>query len=154
MKSTKGKESKYAPFHIIPHSKNALKKSKISSWNSCNYCLNKVQTLGLACINKKLLFVCGNTHNRYFKKVGLDRRHPKHDSKNRLKQGDNMTEVVLQQSTSNKRKITNIKRCKTLDNIYMYKENTIHLWTGEEVNGNIIFEKEGLPSDYLYKKMN
>ena len=62
-----------------------------------------------------------------------------------------MTEVVLQQSTSNKRKITSIKRCKTLDNIYMYKENTIHLWTGEEVNGNI-FEKEGLPPDYLYKK--
>jgi hypothetical protein len=153
MKSTKGKESKHAPFHIMPHFKNSLKKSKISSWNSCNYCLSKVQTLGLACINKNLLFVCGNTRNRYFKKVGLDRRHPKHDSKNRLRQGDNMTEVLLQQSTNNKRKITNIKRCKTPDNIYMYKDNTIHLWTGEEVNGNI-FEKEGLPSDYLYKKMN
>jgi hypothetical protein len=42
-----------------------------------------------------------------------------------------MTEVLLQQSTNNKRKITNIKRCKTPDNIYMYKDNTIHLWTGE-----------------------
>ena len=47
-----------------------------------------------------------------------------------------MTEVFLPQSTSNKRKITNTNRCKTLDIIYMYKDNTIHLWTGEEVNGH------------------
>jgi hypothetical protein len=32
--------------HLIPLFKNSLKKSKISSGNSCNYCLNNVQTLG------------------------------------------------------------------------------------------------------------
>ena len=63
-----------------------------------------------------------------------------------------MTEMVLQQSTSNKRKITNFKRCKTLDNIYMYKENTIHLWTGEEVNGNIFFFKRRITLGLFVQK--
>jgi len=38
--------------HLIPLFKNSLKKSKISSGNSCNYCTNKVQTLGLRVYNR------------------------------------------------------------------------------------------------------
>ena len=33
--------------HLIPLFKNSIKKSIISSGNSCNYCINNVQTLGL-----------------------------------------------------------------------------------------------------------
>ena len=40
--------------HLIPLSKNSLKKSKISSGNSCNYCLNNVQTLRLSVYKQKL----------------------------------------------------------------------------------------------------
>ena len=38
--------------HLIPLFKNSLKKSKISSGNSCNYCINNVQTLGLGVYNR------------------------------------------------------------------------------------------------------
>jgi hypothetical protein len=38
--------------HLIPLFKNSLKKSKISSGNSCNYCINNVQTLGLRVYNR------------------------------------------------------------------------------------------------------
>jgi len=40
--------------HLIPLLKNSLKKSKISSRNSCNYCINNVQTLGLRVYKQKL----------------------------------------------------------------------------------------------------
>ena len=41
--------------HLIPLFKNSLKKSKISSGNSCNYCINNVQTLGLRVYKQKLV---------------------------------------------------------------------------------------------------
>jgi len=43
--------------HLIPLFKNSLKKSKISSGNSCNYCLNNVQTIhwDLGYVNKNSL---------------------------------------------------------------------------------------------------
>jgi hypothetical protein len=41
--------------HLIPLFKNSLKKSKISSRNSCNYCVNNVQTLGLRVYKQKLI---------------------------------------------------------------------------------------------------
>jgi hypothetical protein len=41
--------------HLIPLSKNSIKKSKISSGNSCNYCRNNVQTLGLRVYKQKLI---------------------------------------------------------------------------------------------------
>ena len=39
--------------HLIPLFKNSLKKSKISSGNGCNYCINNVQTLGLRVYKQK-----------------------------------------------------------------------------------------------------
>ena len=41
--------------HLIPFFKYSLKKSKISSGNSCNYCINRVQTLGLRVYEQKLI---------------------------------------------------------------------------------------------------
>jgi hypothetical protein len=41
--------------HLIPLFKYSLKKSKISSGNSCNYCINKVQTMGLRVYKQKLI---------------------------------------------------------------------------------------------------
>jgi len=39
----------------FPLFKKLLKKSKISSGNSWNYCINNVQTFGLGCINNNSL---------------------------------------------------------------------------------------------------
>jgi hypothetical protein len=41
--------------HLIPLFKNSLKKSKISSGNSCSYCINNVQTLELRVYKQKLI---------------------------------------------------------------------------------------------------
>jgi len=41
--------------HLIPLFKNLIKKSKISSGNSCNYCINNVQALGLRVLKKNSL---------------------------------------------------------------------------------------------------
>ena len=41
--------------HLVPLFKNSLKKSNISSGNSCNYCINNVQTLGLMVYEQKLI---------------------------------------------------------------------------------------------------
>jgi hypothetical protein len=41
--------------HTKPQCLHILKKSKISSGNSCNYCINNVQTLGLSVYKQKLI---------------------------------------------------------------------------------------------------
>lgn len=41
--------------HLITLFKNSLKKGKISSENSWNYCINKVESFGLGCKNENSL---------------------------------------------------------------------------------------------------
>jgi hypothetical protein len=73
--------------HLIPLFKNSLKKSKISSGNSCNYCTNNVQTLGLRVYNRYIheevislsiyliYFSIHRTYNIFFKLHEIINKH-------------------------------------------------------------------------------